>query len=165
GLELPTGIAVVSYEWQACWVLLLSWLVFSANLPEIKDITMPEFLQKRFQSQWVRTYLTVVALFSYVFTKFSVDIYAGSLFLYEAVGWNIYISAACVLAITAVYTVLGGLTAVIFTDVLQCIIMVLGAIDAGNFKLLRSRRLQWPVGKIWRCIGYSLRPGNGNNGA
>jgi len=35
---------------------------------------MPEFLQKRFQSQWVRTYLTVVALFSYVFTKFSVGL-------------------------------------------------------------------------------------------
>ena len=38
---------------------------------------------------------------------FQVDIYAGSVFLYEAVGWNIYISAACILAITAVYTVLG----------------------------------------------------------
>lgn len=36
-----------------------------------------------------------------------VDIYAGSVFLYEAVGWNIYISAAVILAITAVYTVLG----------------------------------------------------------
>ena len=36
---------------------------------------MPEFLQKRFQSQWIRTYLTVVALFSYVFTKFSVGLH------------------------------------------------------------------------------------------
>ena len=38
---------------------------------------------------------------------FQVDIYAGSVFLYEAVGWNVYISAACILAITAVYTLLG----------------------------------------------------------
>ena len=40
------------------------------------------------------------------------DIYAGSVFLYEAVGWNIYISAACILGITAVYTVLGRLITV-----------------------------------------------------
>ncbi|KAJ7376718.1 Sodium/glucose cotransporter 4 [Desmophyllum pertusum] len=63
-----------------------------------------------------------------IYLKSRVDIYAGSVFLYEAVGWNIYISAACVLAITAVYTVLGGLTAVFFTDVLQCTVMIIGAI-------------------------------------
>lgn len=48
-----------------------------------------------------RLSLSLIAIF------FQVDIYAGSVFLYEAVGWNIYISAACILAITAVYTVLG----------------------------------------------------------
>ncbi|KAK3744169.1 hypothetical protein QZH41_018843, partial [Actinostola sp. cb2023] len=90
--------------------------------------TMPEYLNKRFQSRSVRTYLTIAALLSYVFTKTSVDIYAGSLFLYEAVGWNVYISAAVVLAITAIYTLLGGLMAVIFTDVFQCAIMLIGAI-------------------------------------
>ena len=107
----------------------------------LQIFTMPEFLKKRFESQWVRTYLTVVALISYVFTKFSVsadpsvalqsncfvvlclctvlcyswnflgcfqvDIYAGSLFLYEAVGWNLYWSALCIMIITAVYTLLG----------------------------------------------------------
>jgi len=44
-----------------------------------------------------------------VFVCFQVDIYAGSVFLYEAVGWNVYISAACILVITAVYTLLGKL--------------------------------------------------------
>lgn len=43
------------------------------------------------------------------FTLLQVDIYAGSVFLYEAVGWNVYLSAACILAITAVYTVLGNI--------------------------------------------------------
>ena len=42
------------------------------------------------------------------FSLLQVDIYAGSVFLYEAVGWNVYLSAACILAITAVYTVLGN---------------------------------------------------------
>ena len=44
-----------------------------------------------------------------IFWFLQVDIYAGSVFLYEAVGWNVYISAACILAITAVYTLLGKL--------------------------------------------------------
>ncbi|XP_044182266.1 sodium/glucose cotransporter 5-like [Acropora millepora] len=128
GSGAATGIGVVSYEWQACWILLLLGWVFVPIYLRSRVFTMPEFLQKRFQSQWIRTYLTAVALISYVFTKTSVDIYAGSVFLYEAVGWNVYISAACILAITAVYTLLGGLTAVIYTDVLQCTIMILGAI-------------------------------------
>lgn len=128
GSGAATGIGVVSYEWQACWILLLLGWIFVPIYIRSRVFTMPEFLQKRFQNPWIRTYLTAVALISYVFTKFSVDIYAGSLFLYEAVGWNIYISAAATLAITAIYTVLGGLTAVIYTDVLQCTIMLIGAI-------------------------------------
>jgi hypothetical protein len=43
----------------------------------------------------------------FVFVHCQVDIYAGSLFLYEAVGWNVYISAAVILVITAIYTLLG----------------------------------------------------------
>ncbi|KXJ15910.1 sodium/glucose cotransporter 5 [Exaiptasia diaphana] len=128
GSGAATGVGVVSYEWQACWVLLLLGWVFVPIYLRSRVFTMPEYLKKRFQSRWVRTYLTAVALISYVFTKTSVDIYAGSVFLYEAVGWNVYISAAVILLITAIYTLLGGLMAVIFTDVLQCAIMIIGAI-------------------------------------
>lgn len=137
GSGAATGIGVVSYEWQACWILLLLGWVFVPIYLRSRVFTMPEFLQKRFQSQWIRTYLTAVALISYVFTKTSVDIYAGSVFLYEAVGWNIYISAACILAITAVYTLLGGLAAVIYTDVLQCTIMIIGAIVLAIMSFVR----------------------------
>ncbi|EDO46200.1 predicted protein, partial [Nematostella vectensis] len=128
GSGAATGIAVVSYEWQAVWVLLLLGYVFVPIYLKSRVFTMPEYLNKRFQSRSVRTYLTIAALISYVFTKTSVDIYAGSVFLYEAIGWNIYVSAAVILAITAIYTMLGGLMAVIFTDVLQCAIMIIGAI-------------------------------------
>ncbi|KXJ23310.1 sodium/glucose cotransporter 5 [Exaiptasia diaphana] len=128
GSGAANGIAVVSYEWEAVWVLMLLGWVFVPIYLRSRVFTMPEYLNKRFQSRSVRTYLTITALLSYVFTKTSVDIYAGSLFLYEAVGWNMYLSAACVLAITAIYTLLGGLTAVIFTDVFQCVVMIIGAI-------------------------------------
>ena len=48
--------------------------------------------------------------------------------MYEAIGWNIYISSAVILVITALYTVLGGLAAVIYTDTVQCTVMLIGAI-------------------------------------
>ena len=58
------------YEYIVCKHLLQQCFFF---FNQLQVFTMPEFLQKRFQSQWIRTYLTVVALFSYVFTKFSVS--------------------------------------------------------------------------------------------
>ncbi|XP_073228914.1 sodium/mannose cotransporter SLC5A10-like [Porites lutea] len=152
GSGAATGIAVVAYEWQASWILLLLGWIFLPIYLRSRVFTMPEYLQKRFQSRWVRTYLTAVALISYVFTKTSVDIYAGSVFLYEAVGWNIYISAACILAITAVYTVLGGLTAVIFTDVLQCVIMIIGAVILAVMSFVKVGGYNG----LWEHYGNSL---------
>uniref|UniRef100_A0A8C3S1T1 Sodium/glucose cotransporter 4 n=1 Tax=Chelydra serpentina TaxID=8475 RepID=A0A8C3S1T1_CHESE len=55
------------------------------------------------------------------------DIFSGALFIQVSLGWNLYLSTVILLAVTAVYTIAGGLTAVMYTDVLQTVIMVLGA--------------------------------------
>eukprot|EP00794_Sanderia_malayensis_P006218 gene6218-6934_t len=128
GSGAATGIGVVAYEWQASWILLLLGFFFVPIYLRAKIFTMPEYLKHRFQSKYMRAYMTVVSLLSYVTTKISVDMYAGGVFMKEAMGWNIYVSSAIILTITALYTLLGGLTAVIYTDVLQCTIMIAGAI-------------------------------------
>lgn len=158
GSGAATGIGVVSYEWQACWVLLLLGWVFVPIYLKSRIYTMPEFMKKRFQSKWIRTVITFIALVSYVFTKTSVDIYAGSVFLYEAIGWNIYISSACILAITAVYTMLGGLMAVIFTDVLQCAIMLIGAIVLAIMSFVKVGGITGLWEKFPNAIGAPYRP-------
>ncbi|XP_031566572.1 sodium/glucose cotransporter 5-like [Actinia tenebrosa] len=158
GSGAATGIGVVSYEWQACWILLLLGWVFVPIYLKSRVFTMPEYLKKRFQSRWVRTYLTAVALISYVFTKTSVDIYAGSVFLYEAVGWDIYISAAIILVITAIYTLLGGLMAVIFTDVLQCAIMIIGAIVLAILSFIKVGGYDGLWSKYGSAIGKPYIP-------
>ncbi|NXB20214.1 SC5A9 protein, partial [Rhagologus leucostigma] len=56
------------------------------------------------------------------------DIFSGALFIQISLGWNLYLSTVVLLAVTAVYTIAGGLTAVIYTDALQTLIMVLGAL-------------------------------------
>ena len=53
--------------------------------------------------------------------------YAGSLVIGQSLGWNVYTSVIVLLALTAVYTVIGGLKAVIFTDTIQAIVIVIGA--------------------------------------
>ncbi|XP_030598140.1 sodium/glucose cotransporter 1-like isoform X2 [Archocentrus centrarchus] len=88
---------------------------------------MPEYLKKRFGGQRIRIYLSVLSLVLYVFTKISADMFSGAIFIQQALGLNIYVAVIALLAITALYTVTGGLAAVIYTDTLQTIIMVIGS--------------------------------------
>uniref|UniRef100_A0A8C5WKV8 Sodium/glucose cotransporter 4 n=1 Tax=Leptobrachium leishanense TaxID=445787 RepID=A0A8C5WKV8_9ANUR len=121
------GWAVGGFEWNASWVLVaLGWIFVPVYIAS-GVVTMPEYLKKRFGGQRIRIYMSVLSLFLYIFTKISTDIYSGALFIRVSLGWNIYLSTVLLLAVTAVYTVAGGLTAVIYTDTLQTAIMVIGA--------------------------------------
>ncbi|MGH0184217.1 UNVERIFIED_CONTAM: hypothetical protein FKN15_014349 [Acipenser sinensis] len=82
---------------------------------------------KRFGGQRIRIYLSVLSLMLYIFTKISADMFSGAIFIQQALGLNIYLAVVMLLAITALYTVTGGLAAVIYTDTLQTIIMVVGS--------------------------------------
>ncbi|KAG9483003.1 hypothetical protein GDO78_009111, partial [Eleutherodactylus coqui] len=121
------GLAVGGFEWNAAWVLVaLGWIFVPVYLAS-GVVTMPEYLEKRFGGQRIRTYMSVLSLILYVFTKISTDIYSGALFIQVSLGWNIYLSTVILLIVTAVYTVAGGLAAVIYTDTVQTVIMVVGA--------------------------------------
>ncbi|XP_057630564.1 sodium/mannose cotransporter SLC5A10 isoform X1 [Chionomys nivalis] len=122
------GLAVAGFEWNATYVLLaLAW-VFVPIYISSEIVTLPEYIQKRFGGQRIRMYLSVLSLLLSVFTKISIDLYAGALFVHICLGWNFYLSTILTLAITAVYTIAGGLATVIYTDALQTVIMVVGAI-------------------------------------
>ncbi|XP_060592183.1 sodium/glucose cotransporter 4-like isoform X3 [Ruditapes philippinarum] len=128
GTGAASGIAVASYELNGLFcLLLLAWLFVPVYIAS-GVYTLPEYLKKRFGGQRLQVYMSVLALLIYVFTKISADIYAGSIFIQQAVGWNMYVGVIALLAVTAIYTVSGGLKAVIYTDTLQTVIMVGGAI-------------------------------------
>ncbi|XP_068098533.1 sodium/glucose cotransporter 4-like [Hyperolius riggenbachi] len=121
------GLAVGGFEWNASWVLVaLGWIFVPVYIAS-GVVTMPEYLKKRFGGQRIRIYMSVLSLILYIFTKISTDIYSGALFIQVSLGWNIYLSTVILLIVTAIYTVAGGLTAVIYTDTLQTVIMVVGA--------------------------------------
>ncbi|XP_078456207.1 sodium/myo-inositol cotransporter 2 [Lampetra planeri] len=128
GSAAASGIAVAAYEFNGMFVVLLLAWVFLPIYIASGVTTMPEYLQRRFGSKRIRIYIAVLYLFIYIFTKISVDMYAGAVFIQQALNWNLYVAVALLLAITALYTIGGGLAAVIYTDTLQTLIMFIGAL-------------------------------------
>lgn len=121
GNKLPMLI----YEIQAWIVLILGW-VFLPFYQRAGVFTMPEFLEKRFdeRSRWI---LSIFSIAAYVLTKISVTIYAGGVVVSALLGIDFWTGAIATVVLTGLYTVLGGMRAVVYTETLQAIILVIGA--------------------------------------
>ncbi|XP_060087771.1 sodium/glucose cotransporter 4 [Heteronotia binoei] len=128
GTGAAGGLAVGGFEWNATWALLVLGWIFVPVYIAAGVVTMPEYLRKRFGGQRIQIYLSVLSLILYIFTKISTDIFSGALFIQISLGWNLYLSTVILLVVTAIYTIAGGLAAVIYTDALQTVIMVFGAL-------------------------------------
>ncbi len=145
GSGASTGFAVGCYEWSAAFCLfILGWL-FVPHYLKSKVYTMPEFLERRFGAD-CRWYLTIISLLAYVFTKISVSLFAGGILIREVFGWDYMTTAVFLVVATGIYTIFGGLAAVIYTDLFQAVLLIAGAIlltglgldKAGGFEGLRS---------------------------
>ncbi|KAM9583420.1 sodium/glucose cotransporter 2 isoform 3-T3 [Trichechus inunguis] len=113
--------------WPALFVVLLLGWLFAPVYRTAGVITMPQYLRKRFGGHRIRLYLSMLSLFLYIFTKISVDMFSGALFIQQALGWNIYASVIALLGITMIYTVTGGLAALMYTDTVQTFVIIVGA--------------------------------------
>ncbi|CAF3318341.1 unnamed protein product [Rotaria socialis] len=127
GSGANNGIGAASFELNATYVLMILGWIFLPVYIKADVFTMPEFLKKRFGGDRIRFYLTILALLLSIFTKISVDLYSGAIFLNQALGWNIYVSVISLVLLAAIFTIGGGLSAVIWTDFIQTIIMILSA--------------------------------------
>ncbi|XP_059587415.1 sodium/glucose cotransporter 2 isoform X2 [Alligator mississippiensis] len=139
GTAAANGLAVAGFEWNALFVVLLLGWVFVPVYLSAGVITMPEYLKKRFGGQRISLYLSVLSLFLYIFTKISVDMFSGAIFIQQALGWDIYLSVIALLIITTIYTITGGLAALMYTDVVQTLVIVTGAFVLMGFAF-------WEVG-------------------
>jgi solute:Na+ symporter, SSS family len=127
GSGASSGLAVGCYEWSASFCLfILGWLFVPYYLKS-KVFTMPEFLERRFDSR-CRWYLTVVSLIAYVFTKISVHLFAGAILMRSVLGWDYMTTSIILVVATGIYTITGGLKAVIYTDLFQSFVLITGAI-------------------------------------
>ncbi|MDA0379641.1 MAG: sodium:solute symporter, partial [Bacteroidetes bacterium] len=122
------------FEILASLILLLLGWVFVPFYLKSGVFTMPEFLERRY-STGARVYLSVVSIISYVLTKISFTIFAGALVFEVLLGIPFWTGALITVLATGLYTVLGGLKAVIYTDMAQAVIFILGGILATYFGL------------------------------
>uniref|UniRef100_A0A671SD64 Sodium/glucose cotransporter 2 n=1 Tax=Sinocyclocheilus anshuiensis TaxID=1608454 RepID=A0A671SD64_9TELE len=127
GTAAASGIAVGGFEWNALFIVLLLGWVFVPVYLTAGVITMPQYLKKRFGGTRISLYLSVISLLLYIFTKISVDMFSGAVFIQQALGWNIYLAVIALLCITALYTVTGGLAALMYTDTVQTFVIIAGA--------------------------------------
>ncbi len=126
GTGFESGTPMAHYELHAWIVLLLGWLFLPFYIRS-GAFTMPEFLEKRFDSK-SRWFLSLFSLVAYVLTKVSVTIYAGGIVVSELLGIPFWYGAIGVVVFTGIYTVIGGMKAVIYTETLQAIILIIGSI-------------------------------------
>jgi SSS family solute:Na+ symporter len=113
-------------------LILLGWL-FVPFYIRSGVYTMPEFLERRYSSS-ARNYLSIVSIIAYVLTKISLTIFAGAL-VFEVMGVPFWTGAIVVVVATGVYTIFGGLRAVIYTDMMQMFVLVGGAVAITIFGL------------------------------
>ena len=126
GTGAASGLAVGHFEWLACLILLLLGWLFVPFYLRSGVYTMPEFLERRFNPT-ARSYFTWVSIIGYVLTKISVTLYAGGIAVRAVTGWSVWTSAVVLIVITGVYTVMGGLRAVIYTEVMQAVVLIIGS--------------------------------------
>jgi len=128
GSGYETGISVYSYEWMAAIVLIIFAVFFLPFYLKTKVYTMPEFLEKRYDSK-ARYYFSALTIIGNIGIDTAATLYAGALVIQIIFPQIELWQSILVLAVlSGLYTIAGGLKAVVFTDAFQAIILVIGSI-------------------------------------
>lgn len=130
-----SGVALGHYELHSWCVLLLGW-VFMPFYLRSKVFTMPEFLELRY-SPLARWFLSIISLLAYVLTKVSVTVYAGAVVFQTLMGIEFWTGALIVVVVTGLYTALGGLKAVVYTDTMHSAVLLVGSIVVASVGLYK----------------------------
>src|SRR3984885_4599966 len=124
GAAYATGISVYDYEWSAAVILVIFCVFLLPFVLRSRVYTMPEFLERRYDVR-ARIYLALLTLFLNVLLDSAGSLYSGSLV------WQLLLPGVPLLLITAtlagvagIYTILGGLRAVIYTETLQALVLI-----------------------------------------
>lgn len=140
GSGATDGVAMAHYELHAWCLLILGWVMVPFYMRS-KVFTMPEFLERRFSPK-ARTVLSGISLVAYVLTKIAVGVFAGGIVfstLLPDVNLfgldSFWVGSIVVILITGLYTVIGGLRAVAYTEAIQTIILVIGSALVAIFGL------------------------------
>jgi len=132
GSGATDGVAMAHYELHAWCLLVLAWILVPFYMRS-KVFTMPEFLEKRFSPR-ARTLLSAISLVAYVLTKLAVGVYAGGMVFSALIPEisvmgldSFWVGSVLTIVLTGIYTALGGMKAVAYTEAFQTVVLVIGS--------------------------------------
>lgn len=128
------GLVWGNFEWMATFTLILLGLVFAPFYFKSRISTLPEFLEKRY-SPASRMILAFMSITAALFIHIGMSLYAGAAVFKQFFGIDVNTSIIVISVITAIYTVLGGLKAVVVTETIQTVILILGAVVVTLFAI------------------------------
>jgi len=126
GQGFSDGLVWGNFEWSAPFLLIVLGLIFAPFYFKTKISTLPEFLEMRYNRS-TRTMLAVISLFSALFLHIGVSLYAGALVFENFFGIEKYTAIVIIAGATLIYSIIGGLKAVVRTEALQSGILIIGA--------------------------------------
>jgi solute:Na+ symporter, SSS family len=133
GAGYESGMAMAHFEMHAWLILVLGW-VFVPFYARSRVFTMPEFLERRYNSG-ARSFLSIISLVSYVLTKVAVTVYAGGIVFKTVLGIETFMGidffwfgALSLVVLTGLFTIFGGMKAVLYTSVLQAPVLIIGSV-------------------------------------
>ena len=144
GSGASVGLSQAHWELNSWIIVMMAW-VFLPFYYKSGVTTMPEFLERRFGAK-ARWLLSLVSLAAYVLTKISVTVFAGAVFfqvMLPDLSLNLggtevgpfWIGAAITVTLAGIYSSIGGLSAVVYTDIVQSGIILLGTLSVTGFAL------------------------------
>jgi SSS family solute:Na+ symporter len=120
------GLVIGNFEWMASFCLILLGIVFAPFYFRSRIRTLPEYVEKRYGTG-ARTFLALIFVMSALLVHIGISLYAGAKVLEEFFGIPYIASILVISVITAIYTILGGLKAVMVTDAIQAVLLLAGA--------------------------------------
>jgi len=163
------GIVVGNFEWMASFCLIVLGLIFVPFYLRTKITTLPEFLEKRY-STTCRMITAFIAIWSALLVHIGVSLYAGAKVFDYFFGIPVIYSIIIIALVTAIYTILGGLKAIVVTDTIQAVLLLAGCIILTflGIRALSSAgihsfaELKEAVKPDQLSMAHSLRDANGN---
>src|SRR5215831_1252294 len=122
-----TGLLNGNFEWMAAFTLIILALFFVPFYLRSKVSTLPDFLEKRY-NRACRDWLAIISIVSAIIIHIAFSFLAGGIVLKTLFGVNMYVSVIVIAILTGIYTIIGGLRAVVITESIQTIVLLAGAV-------------------------------------
>ncbi len=146
GAAYSHGLAVANFEWIGCIpAMIVGAFIFIPFFYRTGVYTIPEYLERRYNAG-VRTVMAVCWLL-FMACNLGIMLLASAKMMSEVFGWNQPVCILVTAVLVGVYTCVGGLAAVVYTDMIQCTVMiagcllvlVLGIMEVGGIDELKAR--------------------------